>query len=250
MSCGCNNGKPNEIYDRMPYMRQTPAFHHCCPPPPPLFMPFQPPPWFGPCFPPPPRQAGPWEYTPSRMYPAPPPCGSFGLPHVQEPYPHFWANYWGHPWHQHWHPHPTFRYQCMPQQAPVCGCMGPMRPVAPMFPHDCGCHHKPIWPNPIGPMPPIPPRPLPPPPPDKPEIALHPKRIVAAVPTENHEAAIVQYSDGQFDVIANGYVPIGGGRNNGPKCGHIHDIRGNISDSEGLDTVNFQFNTSDAGSSF
>lgn len=64
MSCGCNNGIPNEVYDRMPYMRQTPTHHHCCPPPPPLFMPFQPPPWFGPCFPPPPRQAGPWGIHP------------------------------------------------------------------------------------------------------------------------------------------------------------------------------------------
>ena len=99
-------------------------------------------------------------------------------------------------------------------------------------------------------MPPIPPRPLPPPPPDPPEIALHPKRIVAAAPTEHHDAAIVDYSNGPFDVIANGYVPVGGGRNNGQKCWHVQDIRGDISDSEGLDTVNFQFNTSDAGSSF
>lgn len=246
MSCGCNNGKPNEIYDRMPYMRQTPTHHHCCPPPPPLFMPFQPPPWFGPCFPPPPRQAGPWEYTPSRMYPGPPPCGCGPLPHIPPPYPHFWP----HPWHQPYFRGPTFHYQCMPQQAPVCGCMGPVGPMPPHPHHDCGCHHRPIWPNPIGPMPPIPPRPLPPPPPDKPEIALHPRRIVASVPTEHHEASIVEYSNGHFDVIANGYVPVGGGRNNGPKCWHAQDIRGNISDSEGLDTVNFQFNTSDAGSSF
>lgn len=227
-------------------MRQTPTHHHCCPPPPPpLFMPFQPPPWFGPCFPPPPRQAGPWEYTPSRMYPGPPPCGCGPRPHIPPPYPHFWP----HPWHQPYFGGPTFRYQCMPQQAPVCGCMGPMMPM-PHPPHGCGCHPRPIWPNPIGPMPPIPPRPLPPPPPDPPEIALHPKRIVAAVPTEQHDATIVEYSNGHFDVIANGYVPVGGGRNNGPKCWPSHDIRGDISDSEGLDTVNFQFNTSDAGASF
>lgn len=174
MSCGCHNGIPNEIYDRMPYMRQTPTHRHCCPPPPPLFMPFQPPPWFGPCFPPPPRQAGPWEYTPSRMYPGPPPCGCGPRPHIPPPYPHFWP----HPWHQPYFGGPTFHYQCMPQQAPVCGCMRPTMPVPhPPHPH-CGCHPKPIWPNPIGPMPPIPPRPLPPPPPDKPEIALHPRRIV------------------------------------------------------------------------
>lgn len=135
MSCGCNNGIPNEVYDRMPYMRQTPTHHHCCPPPPPLFMPFQPPPWFGPCFPPPPRQAGPWEYTPSRMYPGPPPCGCGPRPHIPPPYPHFWP----HPWHQPYFGGPTFHYQCMPQQAPVCGCMGPIMPM-PHPHHDCGCH--------------------------------------------------------------------------------------------------------------
>lgn len=246
MSCGCHNGIPNEIYDSMPYMRQTPTHRHCCPPPPPLFMPFQPPPWFGPCFPPPPRQAGPWEYTPSSMYPGPPPCGCGPRPHIPPPYPHFWP----HPCHQPYFGGPTFRYQCMPQQAPVCGGMEPIMPGQhPQHPH-CGCHPKPIWPNPIGPMPPIPPRPLPPPPPDPPEISFHPKRIVAAAPTEQHDGTIVEYSNGHVDVIANGYVPVGGGRNNGPKCWHVQDIRGDISDSEGLDTVNFQFNTSDAGSSF
>jgi hypothetical protein len=99
-------------------------------------------------------------------------------------------------------------------------------------------------------MPPIPPRPLPPPPPDNPEINIQTKRIVASAPSEHHDATIVEFANGHFDVIANGYVPVGGGRNNGPKCWHAQDIRGDISDSEGLDTVNFQFNTSDAGSNF
>ena len=87
MSCGCNNGIPDDRFDHMRYMRQFPTHQYCsCHHDEPLFMPFQPPPWMGPCMPPPPRQAGPWEYTPSHMYPAPPPCGGYGLPHIPPPY--------------------------------------------------------------------------------------------------------------------------------------------------------------------
>lgn len=232
MSCGCNNGKPDDKFDHMRYMRQSPTHnHHCGCHHHHLFMPFQPPPWLGHCCPPPPRQAGPWEYTPSHMYPGPPPCGCGPLPHIPPPYGGCY------PHHHHHHHHspygPMYHYDCLPQQAP-----------------ECGCHHRPIYPNPIGPHPDIPPRPIPAPPPDKPEFAMGSHRIVHSVDTPDHSETIVEYSDGRFDIIAHGYVPFGDPKGNGPKCGHSHDIRGNISDSEGLDTVNFQFNTSDAGSNF
>lgn len=225
MSCGCNNGKKDDRFDHMRYMRQTPTHHHgCgCHHHPPLFMPFQPPPWMGHCCPPPPPQAGPWEYTPSTMYPGPPPCNGH-LPHIPPPY--------GCGCHHHHQHGPIYNYECLPQQAPACGC-------------------RPHWPNPLGPMPPIPPRPLHAPPPDRPEI-MNPgiKKIVEYTHTPDGGARIVKYADGLMDVIANGYTPVGNPRHNGPRCWHHEDIRGDISDSEGLDTINFQFNTSDGGSTF
>lgn len=226
MSCGCNNGKPDDKFDHMRYMRQHPTHHHGCGcHHKPLFMPFQPPPWLGPCCPPPPPQNGPWEYTPSTMYPGPPPCCGHRGPHIPPPYGGC---------HHHHHMHgPAFNYECLPQQAPACGC-------------------RPHWPNPLGPMPPIPPRPLPAPPPDPPEIKNpNHKHFVHKVDGIDGKAVIVQEANGIIDVLAKGYIPsMDGEKGNGPRCWHSHDIRGDISGSEGLDTVNFQFNTSNAGSNF
>lgn len=246
MSCGCNNGIPDDRFDHMRYMRQFPTHQYCsCHHDEPLFMPFQPPPWMGPCMPPPPRQAGPWEYTPSHMYPAPPPCGGYGLPHIPPPYQCQCHN---------GHAEPRFNYMCMPQQAPSDGHWPGWpapRPVPPFVPPPpCGCSSRPIYPNPIGQHPGIPSMPVIPPPPDPPEFGKNPLTIINAVPDETHFTTIVKYADGRYDVIPNGYVPVGADINNGPKCWHADDVRGNISDSEGLDTVNFQFNTSDAGSNF
>lgn len=62
----------------------------------------------------------------------------------------------------------------------------------------------------------------------------------------------VQYADGRYGMIANGYIPDDSGSvvDNGPKCMPWDDVRGNTSMSEGMDVMNYQFNNSDNGATF
>jgi len=76
-------------------------------------------------------------------------------------------------------------------------------------------------------------------------------KIINAVPVKHNQMTYVKYSDGRYDLIANGYIPDNKYiTNNGPKCVPCDDIRGNITNSEGMDVLNFQFNNSDTGATF
>lgn len=76
-------------------------------------------------------------------------------------------------------------------------------------------------------------------------------KIIRAVPTTDHKMTAVQYADGRYDMIANGYVPEPGTvTNNGPKVLPIDDVRGDISNSEGMDALNYMFNNTDCGATF
>ena len=87
---------------------------------------------------------------------------------------------------------------------------------------------------------------------ERPEPYYGTLKIVNHCPTVDHRATAVQYDDGRYDIIANGFVPDGHDvHNNGPMfapgdCG----IRGDISNSEGMDWPNYVFNNTDNGASF
>lgn len=88
-------------------------------------------------------------------------------------------------------------------------------------------------------------------PPPRPEPYYGTLKIVEAAPTTDHEMTAVRYADGRYDMIANGYVMEPGTvTNNGPRCLPWDEDRGNSSNSEGMDCINYEFNNSDCGATF
>ena len=76
-------------------------------------------------------------------------------------------------------------------------------------------------------------------------------KIVAAADTQDHQMTAVRYADGRYDMIPKGYIPDGANIvNNGPRVIPWDETRGNVSDSEGMDCLNYMFNNSDNGASF
>lgn len=62
---------------------------------------------------------------------------------------------------------------------------------------------------------------------------------------------MVRFRGGMPGMIPHGYVFDGYGfRGNGPRVLDTHDIRGDISNSEGMDAPNLWFNNSDCGQNF
>lgn len=62
---------------------------------------------------------------------------------------------------------------------------------------------------------------------------------------------LVHFRNGMPAAIPHGYVFDGYGmKNNGPRRMDTHDIRGDISNSEGMDAPNIWFNNSDCGQNF
>lgn len=62
---------------------------------------------------------------------------------------------------------------------------------------------------------------------------------------------LVHFRNGMPGIIPHGYVFDGYGfRGNGPRFLDTHDIRGDISNSEGMDAPNLWFNNSDCGQNF
>lgn len=118
-----------------------------------------------------------------------------------------------------------------------------------------------IEPNfPDFPAPPVPPSPCccpfglplaPPEPPELPEPYYGQRRIVARRETPDERFDMVRFADGRPWVVPHGYVFDGYGmRHNGPRTMDTHDIRGDISNSEGMDAPNLWFNNSDCGQNF
>lgn len=86
---------------------------------------------------------------------------------------------------------------------------------------------------------------------ERPEPYYGTLKIVAHCPTADHQCTAVRYADGRYDIIANGFLPDGyDAHNNGPRFMPGDDIRGDISNSEGMDAPNFWFNNSDNGANF
>lgn len=172
-------------------------------------------------------QPGPWEYTPSHLYPEHPPCGCsccgepFDYPHPMELHPH---------------PNP---YQCMPRQGSL-PCEHHFNPMAfpPIFAEPGDPNHPAHYPGAMTPL-------------GRPEPYYGILKIRAAAPTTDHQMTAVQYADGRYDMIPNCHVfEEGTVKENGPRCMPWDDIRGNTSNSEGMDCPNYMFNNSDNGASF
>lgn len=99
-------------------------------------------------------------------------------------------------------------------------------------------------------MPPVPPPMLPMEPPDC-LPARGPLKIVSARETPDGKFDMVRFQNGMPGLIPHGYVFDGYGlRGNGPRYLDTHDIRGEISNSEGMDAPNLWFNNSDCGQNF
>lgn len=85
---------------------------------------------------------------------------------------------------------------------------------------------------------------------ERPEPYYGMPKVISAHETTDHQMMAVQYDDGRYEMIPNGYVLGGHVTNNGPAVVPWDDIRGNISNSEGMDAPNFIFNNTDNGASF
>lgn len=157
-------------------------------------------------------QDTPWQYTPSHQYPDLSKAGG-----VFDPCHTFVPNQ-PEPHHNCCcRPCGPGMYECMPKQAPLRHCG-----------HHHHHHHCHAEPEPCYGMP----------------------KIVEAVETPCGTTSVV-YADGRTDEIANGYIPSGDVENNGPKFMPFDDpIRGNNSNSEGMDRPNFAFNNTDMGATF
>ena len=87
--------------------------------------------------------------------------------------------------------------------------------------------------------------------PPRPEPYYGTLKIVEAEPTVDGSGTVVRYMDGRYDVLPNCCVlEPGTVTHNGPRCQPWADIRGNVSNSEGMDFINFAFNNTDCGASF
>ena len=76
-------------------------------------------------------------------------------------------------------------------------------------------------------------------------------KIVEHTQTTDHEMTAVRYHDGRYDMIATGHVMEPHTvHNNGPERIPYSDDRGNSTNSEGMDIVNYAFNNTDCGASF
>lgn len=76
-------------------------------------------------------------------------------------------------------------------------------------------------------------------------------KIVEEHPTVDGQCMATRYADGRYAMVPRGYVlEPGTVTNNGPACMPWDEIRGNISDSEGMDCPNYMFNNTDCGASF
>jgi hypothetical protein len=87
--------------------------------------------------------------------------------------------------------------------------------------------------------------------PPRPEPYYGTLKIVEARPTDDQRSTAVRYADGRYDVIPNACVlEPGTVTHNGPRCLPWDDVRGDISNSEGMDFINYAFNNSDCGATF
>lgn len=87
--------------------------------------------------------------------------------------------------------------------------------------------------------------------PPRPEPYYGTLKIVESAPTVDGTGTAVRYADGRYDVIPNACVlEPGTVTHNGPRCQPWDDVRGDISNSEGMDFINFAFNNTDCGASF
>lgn len=112
-------------------------------------------------------------------------------------------------------------------------------------------YNEPVFPCCGLPDPPSPSYPSPGIAPPRPEPYYGTLKIVEHHPTEDGRATAVRYADGRYDVLPNAaLLEPGTGINNGPLCQPWDDIRGDISNSEGMDFPNFAFNNSDCGATF
>lgn len=259
--CGCGNGwnggapSGDRLFDHHPdYARPVPGGCRPCGPrhhnqaptfsafpcdrrgAPPFFNPMSPP-WYhgmrpcGCCPPPPSPTIGPADVRPSRIYPEPPPCTCGPDPMPPHPYMNPLVPM---------HPGP---HMCVLPNAPVRGRHPPYGFPPGVVPPPCGPHGDPNHPSHYpGISTPL----------ERPEPYYGTLKIVEHSPTADHEMTAVQYADGRYGMIANGYIPDDSGSvvDNGPKCMPWDDVRGNTSMSEGMDVMNYQFNNSDNGATF
>lgn len=255
MACGCEHdkwhlGRPAQYPPNggKPYHNQSPTFlsREVAPCGKPMFIPNQPPvpPRHGCCHNPVPAQAGPWEYIPSREYPDPHiaycKCSPPGPYIPNQPMPV--------------HGKPP-AYECLPKQGHL-PCRHhfdmsnpPRHGVPPLDDPFCDVksrrcarqgdpNHPSHYPGLIQTE-------------ERPEPYYGPLKIISAVPTTDNEMISVQYSDGRYDMIALGYMPDDTNVSvNGPKCMPWDDIRGSECGSEGMDSINYEFNNNDIGATF
>lgn len=226
----CPTGPLHQHHNQSPTFLSRDAVP-CKPPP---FIPNQPPVHHhhGCCEVPPPPQKGPYEYTPSHLYPDPHHvlgcCCDDHHPFVpNQPVIH--------------HTHPQ-KYYCMPKQGPIpnqCPCNPKHPPLhhEPMHAPPGDPNHPAHYPGLITPI-------------ERPEPHIGMPKIRFSAETTDHQMTAVQYTDGRYEMIPNGYVVGGHVTHNGPAVIPWDDIRGNISDSEGMDCLNYAFNNTDNGASF
>ena len=101
----------------------------------------------------------------------------------------------------------------------------------------CPCGYPPV-PPPMPHLPPMPP-------------LRGPVKIVESRETPDGKFDMVRFRNGMPGLIPHGYVFDGYGfKGNGPRVMDTHDIRGDISNSEGMDVPNIWFNNSDCGQNF
>ena len=87
--------------------------------------------------------------------------------------------------------------------------------------------------------------------PELPEPYWGQHKIVEHRQSPDGKFDIVRNADGRPGVIPHAFVFDGYGfKGNGPSIMDTHDIRGDISNSEGMDAPNIWFNNTDAGQSF
>lgn len=78
-----------------------------------------------------------------------------------------------------------------------------------------------------------------------------PVKIAECRQTPDGKYDLVRFRNGMPGIIPHGHVFDGFGlHNNGPRFMDTHDIRGDISNSEGMDAPNLWFNNSDSGANF
>lgn len=96
-------------------------------------------------------------------------------------------------------------------------------------------------------------RPIPPSIPTLPDMPplRGPVKIDECRETPDGRYDMVRFRNGCRGIIPHGYVFDGFGfKGNGPRYLDTHDIRGDISNSEGMDAPNLWFNNSDSGANF